>query len=209
VASVPLTRALDAFVEQFQAQIEAAGPPTSEHAVHFCLALGLQAAWDLAPGTIVFERPAPDRSRTDIWVREPHDVAIEVKFLRPLPRGSQRPSPQIYGQVLADFNKIMRVPAAHRLMVLVADVEYVGYIERSGRGMLPLARGSSVTISASSLAQLSPTAQSAARSHGEWSDLVAKLIWSSAAEGYRFFAWNVAPCGTEDPHALRNPSGIA
>jgi hypothetical protein len=199
VKGVPLTAALDAFVDQFQAQTEAAGLPTSEHAVHFCLALGLQAAWDLAPGAILFERPAPDRSRTDLWVREPHDIAIEVKFLRPLPSGSSRPYPQLYGQVLADFNKIARVPATNRLMVLVADRDYVGYIERSGRGMMPMTVGSSVTIRASSLAQLSETAQRTARSHGEWSDLAITLIWSRLAGGCSLFTWEVAPCGPGTP----------
>lgn len=53
----PLVSGLDAFAEQFQAQADSTGLPASEHAVHFCIALGLQAAWALAPGDIVFERP--------------------------------------------------------------------------------------------------------------------------------------------------------
>jgi hypothetical protein len=31
---------LDAFAERFRAQADSAGLPSSEHAVHFCLALG-------------------------------------------------------------------------------------------------------------------------------------------------------------------------
>jgi hypothetical protein len=52
-----LALGLDAFAEQFRAQTDSAGPPVSEHAIHFCLAPGLQAAWALPPGAIVFERP--------------------------------------------------------------------------------------------------------------------------------------------------------
>ncbi len=100
-----LTSALDAFADQFRAQVDTAGLPASEHAVHFCIALGLQSACSLPPGSIVFERPAADRSRTDLWVHQPHDLAIEVKYLRPNPSGSSRPLPQLYGQILADFNK--------------------------------------------------------------------------------------------------------
>ena len=39
-----LISGLDAFAEQFRAQADSAGLPASEHAIHFCLALGLQAA---------------------------------------------------------------------------------------------------------------------------------------------------------------------
>jgi hypothetical protein len=101
---------LGAFAEQFQAQADSAGLPASEHAVHFCLALGLQAAWVLAPGDIVFERPAGrNGTRIDLWIREPHDIAIEVKHLWSHPRGSRSARPVHYGQLLADFNKVAQV----------------------------------------------------------------------------------------------------
>lgn len=188
-----LTSALDAFAAQFRAQVDAAGLPASEHDVHFCIARGLQSAWSLPPGAIVFERPTSDRSRTDLWVRPPHDLAIEVKYLRPNPSGSQRPYPQLYGQVLADFNKVAREPATTRLVVVVADHDYVGYIERSGRGLLPLSVGDSTQIKSSSLTRLSPTAQRTANSHGEWADLSATLMWSRHLGGCSLLAWEVSP----------------
>jgi hypothetical protein len=49
---------LDAFVREIASQVDAAGLG-SEHAVHFCLALGFQAAYGLQPGSIVFEKPIP------------------------------------------------------------------------------------------------------------------------------------------------------
>ena len=81
-AGSSLISGLDAFAEQFRAQADSAGLPSSEHAIHFCLALGLQAAWALPAGAIVFERPSPSGTRTDLWVGERHDLAIEVKYLR-------------------------------------------------------------------------------------------------------------------------------
>jgi hypothetical protein len=46
------TLGLDAFAGLFLAQTESAGLPVPEHAIHFCLALGLQAGrsagWALA-----------------------------------------------------------------------------------------------------------------------------------------------------------------
>jgi hypothetical protein len=192
-ASAALTLALDAFADQFRAQVDAAGLPSSEHAVHFCIALGLQSAWSLPSGSIVFERPVADRSRTDLWVRQPYDLAIEVKYLRPTPSGSQRPYPQLYGQILADLNKVAREPASNRLAVLVADRDYLGYIERSGRGLLPLRVGDSAQINATSLASLSQTAQRTAGSHGDWADLSATLVWSRLVDGCSLFAWEVSP----------------
>lgn len=95
---------------RFRAQAKSAGLPGSEHAIHFCLALGFQAAWALSPGDIVFERPSRNRSRADLRVREPHDLMIEVKYLRSVLSGSQPARPMHYGQLLADFNKLAQVP---------------------------------------------------------------------------------------------------
>jgi hypothetical protein len=160
--------------------------------VHFCIALGLQSAWSLRPGAIVFERSGTDRSRTDGWVHQPHDLAIEVKYLRPNPSGSPRAYPQLYGQILADFNKVAREPASNRLVVVVADGDYVGYIERSGRGLLPLGVGDSVHIEPSSIAELSQTARRTASSHGQWADLSATLVWKRLVGGSSLLAWEVS-----------------
>jgi hypothetical protein len=155
-ASDPLTSGLDAFALQFKAQAGSVGLPASEHAVHFCLALGLQAAWVLRPGDIVFEHPAGTGARFDLWVREPYHVAIEVRYLRSHASGSQPTRPMHYGQ-LADFNKVVQVRCRQRLIVLAADDGYLRYIEQSGRSLLPLQVGSAASISASSLDRLADT----------------------------------------------------
>lgn len=100
-----LTSGLDAFAERFRALTEAGGLPGSEDEIHHCLASGLQEAWALSPGAVVFEHPFGSRSRIDLWVREPRDMAIEVKYVR-VPSVSAPVFPMNYGQVLADFNKI-------------------------------------------------------------------------------------------------------
>ncbi len=103
--------ALDGFANQFRAQVDAAGPPGSEHAVHFCVALGFQAAYDLPPGSIVFERPSGQGRRTDLWVGPEPGISIEVKYNRPIPSGKNRPFTQLYGSLLADFNKLAQLRA--------------------------------------------------------------------------------------------------
>ena len=52
-----LVSALSHFSDFWDAQVAETGLASSEHAVHFCLALALQATLMLSPGSIVFERP--------------------------------------------------------------------------------------------------------------------------------------------------------
>jgi len=63
-----LSSGLDAFAVQFRAQLLNGEAPSSEHAIHFCLALGFQAAYDLPAGSIVFERRTSNGRRIDLWV---------------------------------------------------------------------------------------------------------------------------------------------
>lgn len=100
---------LDGFADQFRAQIDNAGPPGSEHAVHFCLALRFQAAYDLPSGSIVFERPV-SQGRIDLWII-PLDVTIELKYQRPHASGATRAATMHCGSLLADFNKLMYAEA--------------------------------------------------------------------------------------------------
>jgi hypothetical protein len=49
--------------------------------------------WALPARAIVFERPSRGRTRIDLWVREPYDLAVEVKYLRSHASGSQPARP--------------------------------------------------------------------------------------------------------------------
>jgi hypothetical protein len=79
-------------------------------------------------------------------VGAPHDLVIEVKYLRSHPFDSQPARPMHYGQLLADFNKVAQVPGRLRLIVLAADDGYVRYVEQSGRSVLPLKAGQTALI---------------------------------------------------------------
>ena len=188
-----LVPGLDAFAEQFRAQVGSAGLPASEHAIHFCLALGFQAVWALPPGAIVFEHPSRRGTHIDLWVREPYDLAIEVKYLRSHPSGSTPARPMHYGQLLADFNKVAQAPSRLRLVVLVADDGYLQYIQQSGRSVLPLRTGDATSITRSSLDHLADTPRQKASAHGQWQELRATLRCSSKTAGCCLFAWEVTP----------------
>lgn len=129
-------------------------------------------------------------------MREPYDLAIEVKYLRSHPSGSQPARLMHYGQLLADFNKVAQAPSGLRLVVLVADDGYLQYIQRSGRSVLPLHTGDTTSITQSSLDQLADTPRQKASTHGPWTGLRARLRWSSKTAGCSLFAWEVTP-GTD------------
>lgn len=187
-----LTSGFHAFARQLTAQIEAAGTPQHENAIHHCVALGFQAAYDLTPGSIVFERPLGP-GKCDLWMR-PWDLAAEVKYFRPIPSGQSRPMPQHLGTLLADFNKLTQMPVAARIALLVADPEAARYVANHNHGLLPLAIGSSATITSQDLCRLSATASTKAGSKGEWRDLTISLLWTATILGQlSCFAWEVGP----------------
>lgn len=181
------THGLDAFAEQFSAQIANAGPPASEHAIHFCLALGFQAAYELEPGAVVFEWPQGTK-RIDLWM-PPLDLAIEVKFRRPIPSGRNLPATQLFGQLLADFNKVALAPARKRMVVFVTDTPGMTYLRNSG--LLPLRAGGSSNIMPEQVKSLATSASVNALSAGEWTPLAVELSWARDAAPWQLLAWHV------------------
>lgn len=184
-----LERGLEAFAAQFSAQLRNAGPPTSEHAVHFCIALGFQAALNLSPGDVVFERSIP-RARIDLWI-VPLDLVIEVKFRRPNPGGRNLAETQIYGSLLSDFNKVTTVAARQRLVIYVTNPQGIAYLSRSGRGLLPQQLGGETTISSLQVEQLPATAAYHAVADGPWNDLASRLRWHRQIDDWHLMAWEV------------------
>ena len=181
---------LDAFCAQFTAQVRGAGPPESEHAIHLCLALGFQSALDLPVGSIVFERRAGAR-RIDLWVL-PFDLGIEVKFHRPIPIGRSRPETQLYGGLLADFNKLAAASVADRMVVLVTDPVGMNYLDRNASNVLPLEVGRSTTLPADFVAGLPKTAAVQAVADGPWRSLCVDALWRGSCDSWQLIAWRVA-----------------
>lgn len=182
---------LTAFAAQFRAEIANSGPPTSEHGVHFCLALGLQAAYGLPTGAIVFERPA-GRRRIDLWAL-PLDLAIEVKFRRPIASGRSQPITQHYGDLLADFSKTAALPAAARLVVLVGDPPALASLKRNNPQLLPFTVGDRRAVHAADVTALPATAATRAIADSPWCPLTTDLLWTEFSEGWHLLAWWVQP----------------
>lgn len=185
----PFLPAFEAFAEQFGAQLANSGVPSSEHAVHFSLALGFQAAYNFTPGSIVFEWPV-ERSRVDLRI-VPLDLVIEVKFRRPIPSGRNLPATQLFGDLLADFNKLSSVTAEHRMVVFVSDGQGFRYLQRSGRDLLPVRVSNPVAITAKEIARLPQTAARRAVADGPWQPLKSELIWARSVGPWYLLSWNV------------------
>lgn len=186
-----LTRGLDGFADQLSAQVAAAGQPGHEHAIHFCLALGLNAAWNLKPGSIIFEFPSAGR-RIDVFVLA-YDLAIEVKYQRPIPSERNRPFPQLFGGLLADFNKVAASAASQRLGILVADQLGIDYIVRNHHGVLAVEADRVAVISSQSLDLLSQTASSRAVENDSWRALQNTLVWRRHVGDWHLLAWKIDP----------------
>jgi hypothetical protein len=147
--------------------------------------------------------PAEGRTRWDLWVR-PLDLAVEVKYSRPIPSARNRPFTQIYGSLLADFNKLMRGSASQRLVILVSDPRTLRHMTGSAGGqLLPFTLRENRTILPPAVAALSSSAAAAAESDGPWQPLRATLAWTSTVGEWLLYAWTVdpAPC----PEAVSRP----
>lgn len=188
-ADADFTSGLEAFAEQFLAEMANAGPPSSEHAIHFCLALGFQAAYDLKPGAILFEWPQATK-RIDLWVA-PFELAVEVKFRRPIPSGRNLPATQLFGQLLADLNKVALAGARNRMVVFVTDPPGMTYLRNSS--LLPLQRGDSRDIMPEQVDGLATSASVNALSAGRWTPLAVELLWARDAPPWQLLAWRVSP----------------
>jgi hypothetical protein len=191
IAPDDLQVGLDSFLEQFAAQVANAGAPESEHAVHFCLALGIQAALGLPLGSIVFERRLGSK-RIDLWIA-PYDMAIEVKFRRPIPSGRNLPATQLFGDLLADLNKVAYADAQSRLVVFVSDKGGVTYLRDTAHGLLPLRRLETKSITPAHIQRLPKTAAGRAEADGPWVPLSAELVWSEECGSWHLLAWRVEP----------------
>jgi hypothetical protein len=191
-----LKQGFEAFAEQFEAQVAHAGAPTSEHALHFALALGFQAAYEFPIGTVIFERPAVGNKRTDIWIGPPLDLAIELKYQRPIPSRKNRPYPQHFGSLLADFNKVLDAKALQHAVVLVTDEPGHRYISgASCFRLLPLDIGHERVIERVALRQLSHMAASTAEEHGVWKSLKVQLSAKLEVADWILMMWTVSPAG--------------
>lgn len=186
-----LTSGLDAFAAQFQAQLAHDGVPSNENAIVLYLALGFQSAYALAPGAIIFERRITG-GRIDLWV-SPLELAVEVKFRRPIPSGKTLPATQLFGDLLADFNKLARETARQRLVVLATDAAGLIYLDGGGGKLLPLTEQAKASIGVDELPRLAKTAATRAEADGPWTPLTAELIWRREAAPWHLLAWLVAP----------------
>jgi hypothetical protein len=79
-----------------------------------------------------------------------------VKFRRARPSGQTFPATQFFGDLLADFNKVRAAAASARVVILVTDPPGRNYLEKSGRGLLPLSEKTPRRITVADVDRLPP-----------------------------------------------------
>ena len=89
--------------------------------------------------------------------------------------------------------------------VFVADSRGVRYLQRSGRGLLPLEVRSSTVISVADVEGLPKTAAKGAVADGPWQALTSELTWKYDIGAWHLRAWlvNPVPAVGEKGHGLR------
>ncbi|HVB64691.1 MAG TPA: hypothetical protein VNE17_08155 [Nitrolancea sp.] len=188
---IKLLQALDAFAAQFDAQIENAGSPSSENAIHLFLALGMHSTYAFSPGSIIFEHPFAG-GRYDLFVT-PLDLLVEVKYRRPIPSGKPLPATQLFGMLLADFNRLAHADVKRRLVILVTDTMGMNYLLRTGRGILPLSLNSQSAISQREVTALPKTASVRSQAGTAWLPIITELIWKHDRAPWHLMAWSITP----------------
>jgi hypothetical protein len=99
----------------------------------------------------------------DLVVR-PDNLAIEVKFHRPIPSGKSRPRTAQFGEILNDVRKLASADATRRVLVLVTDD--TGMTHLRNKDMLPVRSPESVSVGEADIRGLAITAQKARHSAG-------------------------------------------
>jgi len=205
--------ALNSFVHHFTAYVQGGNLPASEATVTHCLAMGLQDAWNLPSGGIVFEEKRGS-SRFDLWLPA-SKLLVEVKYPLKGESNSSRRGAGTLGSILYDFNKLAHANADNRIFVLVARSTELENFKRSNRGYLPfdvcssprpLQRKGLLALDAS----VGRKAEGGDRAPFEWKDQECELLWTATLpqnqapkeHQWHFVAWYTKP--SPRPQATTN-----
>jgi len=76
------------------------------------------------------ETNSGSRDKIDIYVDAHLGYYVEIKYVRPIPSGMNRPLPQHRGKLIGDVSKlcILTPPEAHKYLLLIADEEFIRHL---------------------------------------------------------------------------------
>jgi hypothetical protein len=197
LSGLAIVEAMDAesALREFASRLDALGEvPTNEQAVVQLLAQSiLESAAETRPVDVQFEYPTGIEF-VDLVVR-PDNLAIEVKFHRPIPSGKSRPLTAQFGEILNDVRKLASADATRRVLVLVTDD--TGMTHLRNKDMLPVRSPESVSVGEADIRGLAITAQRHAIPQGtSWDQVAVRLIWSQRLSFGHGIAWEVVPAAT-------------
>ena len=136
-----ITPVLQKFSELIKTRLET-NVHTTEDSVRFTFFAALLNE-GIKPEEVILENPHPHhklaRARIDTWIATTDDcdgLAVEFKYDRTLPGGTNLPRPQRAGNLLHDFHRLSLVEnKMRRLCIYLTDVEMVTYLRKPKNGL--------------------------------------------------------------------------
>lgn len=76
------------------------------------------------------EMNSGSRDKIDIYIDVHSGYYVEIKYVRPIPSGMNRPLPQHRGKLIDDVSKlcILTPPEAHKYLLLITDEEFMRHL---------------------------------------------------------------------------------
>jgi len=76
------------------------------------------------------ETNSGSRDKIDIYIDVHPGYYVEIKYVRPIPSGMNRPLPQHRGKLIDDVSKlcILTPPESHKYLLLITDEEFIRHL---------------------------------------------------------------------------------
>ena len=131
--------------EQFGEMLEsrlAGGVFTTEDSVRYTFFAALLEAGSLRPEHVILEFPHPvvTRAEVDTWIPDyrGESIALEFKYDRETPGGTNSPRPHQAGKIFHDLHRLLLMNgdrALRRIFVYLTSAEMTGYMNNPRNGL--------------------------------------------------------------------------
>lgn len=192
-----LNAAVDTAIPLIERRLEMQAP-FSEDNFRYLVFHGLfKSGIDVARMALEYPRPGNSREKIDTVILDENgtpQVAMEFKYHRRNPSGTNLPRPMSAGELLADFAKLRDFPDVECFVVYLTDGEMLQYLQNPSNGLsrlLDLSREQEISISNI------PDGKTFRQHAGDWlrPALSQTLLNRTVASDHRLIVWQVKPKG--------------
>ena len=190
-----LNAAVDTAIPLIDRRLEMQAP-FSEDNFRYLVFHGLfKSGMDVVRLALEYPRPGNSRERVDTVILDENgtpQVAMEFKYHRRNPSGTNLPRPMSAGELLADFAKLRDFPDVERFVVYLTDGEMLQYLQKPRNGLTWLLDTSREReISNSNI----PNGKTFRQHAGDWlrPALSQTLLNRDVGIDHRLIVWQVKP----------------